>query len=165
MRGGLGSRAFGADIGERALVAQQPAIETRMRVPFLIYLGLGYVTAAVGVLAVVATTRPYHARYWLFIGLAVFSIGLFGWGTTRYIHRCARDVRVASNGIWVETWSRTEFSATWPEIEWVRLTNSAQRAGVPVILWLNRRDGKKFALPISRGRLLPVHKRVLAEAR
>jgi hypothetical protein len=103
------------------LIAQEPKAQTRLRVPFLIYLGVGYVATAVTTLAVVATTRPFYARYWLFVGLALFSVALFGYCTARYLHRCAREVRVSADGVWVKTWSRTVFSATWPEIEWVRL--------------------------------------------
>jgi hypothetical protein len=33
------------------------------------------------------------------------------------------------------------------------------------MLWLRDTDGQQFALAISRGRLLPVHERILAEAR
>jgi hypothetical protein len=140
-------------------------VEARLPLPFLIILGVGFVAAACSVLAVVATTRPFYARYWLIVALAVFSIVLFGYATGRYIHRCAREVRVSADGVRVRSWSGKVFSSTWQKIDWVRMNNSAQRAGVPVMLWLRDTDGQQFALAISRGRLLPVHERILAEAR
>jgi hypothetical protein len=146
-------------------VAGGPAVETRLGVAFVMVGSLGFVGGAVFGFIVVAIERPFYARYWLFIGLAVCSLALFGYTSGRYIHRYARRVRVDAAGVWTRSWSGTVYCAAWPEVEWVQLANSPQRAGVPIVLWLKRRDGQKFALPIRRGRLLPAHRRVLAEAR
>lgn len=110
-------------------VAGGPAVETRLGVAFVMVGSLGFVGAAVFGFIVVAIERPFYARYWLFIGLAVCSLALFGYTSGRYIHRYARRVRVDAAGVWTRSWSGTVYCAAWPEVEWVQLANSPQRAG------------------------------------